>query len=207
MPSDIDPSALSSALQIGDVVFIRVNALPFREVAAATDAWTNHVGIVVAGSGMDAFVAESTFPWSRITNFRRFVTRSEQGQLAIARLRIPPTPQQQIRLSEAVRRRTGILYDTGFNLHSRRQFCSRFVREILAEATGINVGEVESFAQLLARRPGASLGFWRLWYFGRIPWARETVTPASLLRSPELHVFFDGHVITERDMKPRGEQG
>lgn len=63
MPSDIDPSALSSALQIGDVVFIRVNALPFREVAAATDAWTNHVGIVVAGSGMDAFVAESTFPW------------------------------------------------------------------------------------------------------------------------------------------------
>ena len=50
MPSDIDPSALSSALQIGDVVFIRVNALPFREVAAATDAWTNHVGIVVAGA-------------------------------------------------------------------------------------------------------------------------------------------------------------
>ena len=92
----------------------------------------------------------------------------------------------------AARRRTGILYDTGFGLHSHRQFCSRYVREVLAEATGVEVGEVQTFTDLLRQQPGASLGFWKLWYFGRIPWDRATVTPASLLRSPALQIVFDG---------------
>ncbi len=118
--------------------------------------------------------------------------------MAIARLRTPLTPQQQIRLLEAVRERSGVWYDTGFNLHSRRQFCSRFVREVLAHAAGVEVGEVESFAQLFARQPNAALGFWRLWYFGRIPWVRQTVTPASLLRSSALQVAYDGQVSAER---------
>ncbi len=92
----------------------------------------------------------------------------------------------------AAQRRLGIFYDTGFDLHSGRQFCSRYASEVLAEATGVQVGEVETFATLLAHRPEVDLGFWRLWYFGRIPWARETVTPASMLRSPEVRTIFDG---------------
>ena len=94
----------------------------------------------------------------------------------------------------AARRRAAIFYDTGFNLFSRRQFCSRFVREVLHEATGTLVGEVESFSTLLARNPQADVGFWRLWFFGRIPWQRRTVTPASLLESPHLQPVFDGFV-------------
>jgi len=77
-------------------------------------------------------------------------------------------------------------------LHSRREFCSRYAREVLAEATGYTVGEVETFAHLLASRPDANQTFWKFWYFGRIPWNRETVTPASLLRSPEIQPVFDG---------------
>jgi len=96
------------------------------------------------------------------------------------------------RLVAAADRRLGRFYDTGFNLRSRRQFCSRYVREVLREATGTEVGEVETFQQLLARRPGTRLGFWKLWYFGSIPWQRETVTPASVLASPALRVVFDG---------------
>ena len=38
-------------------------------------------------------------------------------------------------------------------LHSHREFCSRYAREVLAEATGDTVGEVETFAHLLASRP------------------------------------------------------
>lgn len=87
------------------------------------------------------------------------------------------------------------MYDTGFDLHSRRQFCSRYVREVIEEATGIQVGEVETFAGLLSRKPQTELGFWRVWYFGQIPWQRETVTPASLLRSPGLVPVFDGAAV------------
>ncbi|AOZ10138.1 YebB family permuted papain-like enzyme [Cupriavidus malaysiensis] len=198
MPTEASLHHLATTLQIGDIVFIRVRALPFRAVAAATASWTNHVGIVVAthcgGAHAEASIAESTFPFSRTTSLVRFADRSEHGRVAVARPRQALTPPQQRHLQAAAGKRLGIRYDTGFNLRSRGQFCSRFVHEVLEEAAGIHVGEVEHFAALLARQPAASLGFWRLWYFGRIPWQRETITPASLLRSAALELVFDGHV-------------
>ncbi|MFM2058440.1 MAG: hypothetical protein RLY71_2825 [Pseudomonadota bacterium] len=181
-----DSPSLPAHLRIGDLVFIRVGARPFVEVAAATGSWTNHVGIVIETRGAEPLIAESTFPLARLTPLSRFIARSEQRRVAVLRLRTPLAPDAAARIQTAARRRLGTLYDTGFNLHSRRQFCSRFVREVLQEATGVSIGEVETFAALLARQPGTDLRFWQLWYFGRIPWQRRTVTPASLLRSPAL---------------------
>ena len=85
-----------------------------------------------------------------------------------------------------------MFYDTGFDAHSHRQFCSRYVREVLLQAVGVEVGRVETFQALLASAPQADVGFWRVWYFGSIPWQRETVTPASVLRTPGLAAVFDG---------------
>jgi hypothetical protein len=180
---------MHTALRIGDVVFIRVTARPFLEVASATRSWTNHVGIVVDVSDCDARIAESTFPLSRITPLSRFIARSEHGRFAVRRLDAPLTRVQEQALIAAARRRLRVFYDTGFDLHSRRQFCSRFVREVLEEATGVRVGETETFEALLASHPAHPLGFWRCWYFGRIPWQRVTVTPASLLHSPLMHTI------------------
>jgi hypothetical protein len=183
---DSPPPPPPPQLQVGDLVFIRVGARPFLEVAAATGSWTNHVGIVIDTGGAEPLIAESTFPLARLTLLSRFIARSEQRRIAVHRLRAPLTPDATARIQAAARRRLGTLYDTGFNLHSRRQFCSRFVREVLQEATGVSIGEVETFGALLARQPGTNLRFWRLWYFGRIPWQRRTVTPASLLGSAAL---------------------
>jgi len=97
-------------------------------------------------------------------------------------------------LRRSMKRRLGRLYDTGFNLRSRRQFCSRFVREVLQESTGEVIGEVQTFRELLERSRGADLRLWNLWYFGRIPWDRATVTPESLYTSASLEVVFDGTV-------------
>lgn len=184
--------ALASTLEVGDVVFIRVTAKPFREVARATNSWTNHVGIVVDTSGPEPTIGESRFPLSGTTSWSRFIARSEHGRVSIRRLPTGLTNDQRLRVSEAAGRRSGILYDTGFDLHSRREFCSRYVREVMHDATGKDIGEVETFSHLLRSNPGAKLAFWRLWYFGRIPWQRETVTPAAMLRSPGLRTVFDG---------------
>lgn len=191
-------AALSAQVQPGDVLFIRVPIKPFKEIADATMSWANHVGIVVAIDGHEPLVAESTFPLSRLTPLSRFVLRSEGRRVAVSRLHEPLTAQHHWQLYTAAHKRLGLLYDTGFNLHSNRQFCSKFVREVLAEATGQHVGEIESFKTLLTRNPEARLGFWRVWYFGRIPWHRETVTPASLLNSPALKPLFDGAVRARR---------
>ena len=178
-------------LQVGDLVFIRVTARPFLEVAYATLSWTNHVGIVVDTQGDDPLIAESTFPFARTTRMTRFLQRSENGRYAVARLAMPLDDLHRSKLIEAATCRMGTFYDTGFNLNSRRQFCSRFVREVIEEATGIRLGETETFSTLLERNPDPRLGFWRLWYFGHIPWRRLTVTPASVLHSPHLRVVCD----------------
>lgn len=181
-------------LQIGDIVFIRVTAPPFLEVANATNSWTNHVGVVVDDRGDEPLIAESTFPLSRTTSLTRFLRRSEHGRCAVARLTRPLTDTQRTVLKNAADHRLGTFYDTGFNIGSRRQFCSRFVREVINEATNIQLGKVETFASLLQDNADPNLAFWRLWYFGRIPWQRRTVTPASLLRSPDVRVIFDSQL-------------
>lgn len=194
----VSRAGLASRLAIGDAVFIRVKVLPFLKVAQTTSSWTNHVGIVVDTHGPDPRIAESTFPLSKTTSLSDFVARSAQGRVAVRRLFKPPSADQQAAIRKAVQRRLGIIYDTGFNLHSRRQFCSRFVREVLMEATGNAVGDIERFSDLLDQNPHVDLFFWRLWYFGKIPWLRQTITPASLLNSDALLTVFNGYMEQKR---------
>jgi hypothetical protein len=191
-PTVSKPQQLAAQLEVGDLVFICVGALPFRKIADSTRSWTNHVGIVLEVRGGQAIIGESRFPFSGRTSLSRFAARSSGRRVAVARLQRSPDPAQRERIAAAARKRRGVFYDTGFNLASRRQFCSRYVREVLLEATGNAVGEVESFATLLARNPDADLRFWQAWFFGRIPWSRRTVTPASLLASPQVRTVFDG---------------
>ncbi len=185
-------AALGKTLAVGDLVFTRIGAYPFRKVADATGSWTNHVGIVLDISGAEPVIGESRFPFSGSTTLSRFVARSAGGRVAVMRLPAPLSAAQQRAVGAAASARAHVFYDTGFDMHSHRQFCSRYVREVLQAAVGVDVGSVETFATLLARAPDADVGFWRLWYFGSIPWQRETVTPASLLKSPGLDAIFDG---------------
>lgn len=184
---------LARQLQVGDVVFIRIPRQPFTQVSDATSSWTNHVGIVSDVSGKEPVIAESRVPLSGETSWTKFVQRSDRGRVAVMRLATPLDAQQQLKLRKSVAAKRGILYDSGFNMDSKKQFCSRYVREVVDEAAGVKLGEVEDFATLLKRNPDADQAFWKSWYFGNIPWQRKTVTPASLLNDKQLHVVFDGN--------------
>jgi hypothetical protein len=109
----------SAPLHVGDLVFIRVSALPFRWVARATDSWTNHVGVIIDVAGKEPVIAEICFPLSRTTSLSRFISRSEGSQVAVTPLKRPLTEAQMQRVRAAATRRLGIFYETGFNLHSR----------------------------------------------------------------------------------------
>lgn len=192
-PDHISISMLSERLQIGDIIFIRVTSLPFRKIAHDTGSWTNHVGIVTGYSDGEYQIGESTFPFSHTIPLSRFLARSEDGRFAVSRLTTPITLQERSNIEKAAQKRSGIFYDTGFDLYSKRQFCSRYVYEVLHEATGVKVGNITTLEALLKDNPNADIAFWRIWYFGQIPWERETITPANMLNSPELHSIFDGH--------------
>ncbi len=195
----VAPDSLFASVRVGDLVFTRIDVLPFREVAAASGTWTNHVGIVIGRDRAMPLIAESTFPRARITPMADFVRRSEGGRVAVLRLPTGLDAAAEARLRVAANRRLGVLYDTGFDLHSRRQFCSRFAHEVIEEAVGERVGEVQTLAELFERNPQARLTFWRIWYMGSIPWARQTITPASLLSSPRLRPVFDGRMVQDSD--------
>lgn len=184
---------LGKQLEVGDVVFIRIPLKLFTKVASSTSSWTNHVGVVTSVSGDEPVISESRVPFSGETTWSAFVKRSDMGRVAVKRMAVPLSPQQEVKLRRATIVRNGILYDTGFDLHSKKQFCSRYVREAMHEAVGVELGEVENFTTLLKNNPQADQDFWRVWYFGNIPWQRETVTPASLLRDRRLHDVFDGY--------------
>lgn len=185
---------LAAMLEVGDVVFIHVPVLLFKKISSTTESWTNHVGIVVDVSGKEPIVGESRIPLSGTTTLSHFVGRSDAGRVEVRRLNTPLTVQQKNNVLLAAKKRSRILYDTGFNLHSNRQFCSRYVREILEEATGISAGKVENFKTLLKNNPNTDLKFWKIWYFGNIPWERETISPGSLLKSEAMYTLFEGNV-------------
>ncbi len=190
----MDTKTLSQSLAVGDIVFVHIGALFFSKVAQDTGSWTNHVGIIIDISGKEPIVAESTVPLSKRTKLSKFIGRSRDGQVTIKRLSYALDKAQQSNIRKAAQKRLMRIYDGGFNLASRKQFCSRFVYEVTKEALGIELGKVETLRELLDANPQADLRFWRMWYFGRIPWERKTVTPASQLNDPQLVTIFEGNI-------------
>lgn len=173
-------------LQIGDIVFIAIDNPLYRRVAAATSSWTSHVGIIVDEPPGMEIVAESSFPLSRRTPLLDFKARSQDGRYSIKRLKRPLSKEQKRTICLEADKRMGILYHSGFDLDSKRQFCSKFVYEVFKEASRVEIGEIVTFRALLAATHKTPMWFWRLWYFGFIPWDRRTVTPASQYTSPLL---------------------
>ena len=182
---------LTPQLQDGDLIFIRISNPIFRRVAETTDSWETHVGILFSGTNGTWQVAESTFPFSKFSPLDRFIARSEHGRFCVLRYREGLTPEEKLDLRLSAGLRMGIRYDLGFNYDSPRLYCSKFVRQVYQEATGYNVGRLETFQQLLDNNPRAPLGFWRVWYFGFIPWDRRCVTTTSQLKSREFVPVFD----------------
>ncbi len=45
--------------EIGDIVFTCIGAALFGQISAASNCWSNHVGIIIGHNGEDFLVAES----------------------------------------------------------------------------------------------------------------------------------------------------
>ena len=175
----------------GDIVFIRVKSFLYRKVAETSRSWESHVGIIFRNPDGAWMVAESTIPVSKFTPLEKFAARSEDGRFSILRLRADLSREEVLRLRAAAESRMGIFYHLGFKYDSPRLFCSKLVHDSYLESTGRSVGHLETFRELLTANPDAPLWFWRIWFFGRIPWERRCVTTTSQLQSGSLVTVFD----------------
>lgn len=182
---------ITPQLQDGDLIFIRIGNPVFRQVAKTTRSWETHVGILFSRPDGTWQVAESRFPLSKFSSLDRFIGRSEHGRFLITRPQVELTPEEKEQLRQSARERMGKLYDLGFNYDSRLLYCSKFVFDVYREATGRQVGNLTTFRQLLADNSQAPLRFWRVWFFGFIPWERRCITTTSELKSREFVPVYD----------------
>lgn len=175
---------LADLLQDGDLIFIACGTPLFRRISGATGCWANHVGIAFRSERGNWVVYESAVPLARRTPLALYLARGGRRQVVVARPRGGLTAEQLERLRKAASNRLGRRYDFAFNYDGTGQFCSKFVHDCYQEATGADLGRLQTFADLHAEQPDHPLGAWKLWFLGRIPWRQRTVTPASLLNSP-----------------------
>jgi hypothetical protein len=182
---------VESLLEPGDVLFTSIPNFLYRRVAKATGSVTSHVGIAFYDSDAGWLVAESAVPTVRYTPIADFISRSDKGWLVVRRMRGGLTFNQVTSLRHECNKRMGKLYHLGFHYSSSRQFCSKFVYETYLAALGVKIGTLESFLTLLNSLPDTPLLFWRLWFLGRIPWSRLTVTPASQFTSDKLETVWE----------------
>ena len=97
--------------------------------------------------------------------------------------------------SPAPRRRSPDGHRLPFRL--RLPLAAPILLEICARRLRRGVGRparpaTETFTDLLTGNPDAPLAFWQYWFFGRIPWDRVTVTPATQLQSELLDTINSG---------------
>ena len=182
---------VNNSLKAGDIVFIAIPNFLYRRVAKTTCSWTSHVGMVHSRQNGQWLIAESSVPFCKMTPLENFLERSENGTFAIKRLKNDLSEYDISRLQASALKRMKRLYHLGFKYESNRQFCSKFVYEVFKEALDIEVGQLETFRDLLNKNPEVSKRFWKFWFFGFIPWKRLTVTPASVMESPKLQTIFE----------------
>jgi len=180
-----------SIAQEGDLVFTDIPNVIFRNVAASSKTWTSHIGIIFRGDRGEWIVSESKVPLSKEVPLCEFLRNSSEYLFEIKRFHRPLSPVEIGRLHETADSMLHKLYTFGFDFDSDRMFCSKFVY-LVYQSIGIRAGKLQTFRELLAENPVSSLTFWKWWFFGRIPWDRRTVTPASQLRDPQFTSVLKG---------------
>lgn len=180
-------------IQAGDIVFISSESEIFENVAKSTLSWTSHVGLALPDSkNQELMIYESTLPLSKKTSICDFVKRTSQDQIAVMRPKFKLDQSSIQRLQRTAENKMGIIYHTGFDYDTKtRLYCSKFVYDVYLNAMGIEIGYIETFADLIEKNPDPELiEFWQGWFFGKIPEKRRVVTPAGQLHDNDLELVF-----------------
>jgi hypothetical protein len=170
----------------GDIVYIQrrnyLNYILFKIM----NSHATHPSLILEKDGK-LMVAESITPVSRWTDLCEFVNSGHKGLFSVKRVRgLEVSRELSLAMTKAADRRMGVPYDLSFKLSSKKQFCSKFVYEVYKETTGIQVGKLQNFRELLAQYKTNSPTavsllevVIRAFNRGEVPWDEDTIAPAS----------------------------
>jgi hypothetical protein len=179
----------------GDVVYISNHNYLFRRVERDTKTWTSHVGVAFKNVKNEIFVYESTWPKSKITPLCDFVGRSFEYKVAVKRFSQALTAEQINAMKMTADDQLNLRYDHGFDYDDvKTSFCSKYVYNVF-QAANIQIGHLETMRELLESNPDLDLIFWKAWYLGRIPYERNTITPASEYFDTKFNFIYTNNIV------------
>ena len=176
---------VGKSLKPADILFLDIDQYLFRKVAEASQSWTSHVGVAIREDNQ-WMIYESVDPVSKKTPLCDFLSRTRKDHVAIRRMKEEPSAEQLKELTAFLKDNMGKKYHFGFDYNSEKLFCSKLVYKAYKKVFNLELGSLKTFKQMLAENPNGKTWFWRLWFFGSIPWERVTVTPHDQLIDEDL---------------------
>ncbi len=145
---DSRATLLEASPRSGDLVFHTSSSSQSEAIGLATGSTLTHVGLVVVRDGRP-WVLEAS---RRVTYtpLEQFVRRGVGGRASVYRpsAAVFSDPDLAERLSGAAAPRIGRAYDTTFEWTKERMYCSELVYLVVRDATGVELGSPEPFANL-----------------------------------------------------------
>ncbi len=182
----------AAQLEEGDFIFLDIKSLVFKHIADLTNSWTSHVGIALKDEEGQWVVYESTTPRAKISSLCSYLERTDGGnRFAIRRLNRALSKNDLSDIKAYLTERLGIRYDYGFNFNSEKMFCSKLAYLAFKEVLDLEIGKKQSFEDLKEENPDADLRYVKIWFGGRIPWHRVTVTPHSQYIDNDMETVFE----------------
>lgn len=174
----------------GDIIFQTSSSSQSLAIQLATESPYSHIGIVYILDDAP-FVFEAVQP-VKLTPLQEWVERGDRGHFVVKRLRDADSALSAEKLKkmrsvgEAF---VGRDYDLYFEWSDKRIYCSELVWKVFDRGAGIQLGELETFADFDFSHPAVQVKI-KERFGDRIPTDEVVVSPAAIFRTPNLETVY-----------------
>lgn len=175
-----------NSIQNGDIIFQTSRSSQSKAIQIATNSEYSHMGIIYENNGA-YFVYEAIEP-VKMTPLTTWINRGENSHYVIKRLKNAAeilTPATLAKMKQIGDKLKGKSYDLYFEWSDDKIYCSELVWKIYKDATGIEIGALETLAAMDLSHPTVQAKI-KERYGNTIPMDEKVITPAAMFHSDKL---------------------
>lgn len=176
----------SPTFQSGDIIFQTSNSSQSKAIQLATHSPYSHVGIIYEQKG-EFWVYEAVEP-VKLTTLKAWIKRGKKGKYVVKRLKNAATvlTQEVLKKMKTVGEKyMGKHYDLYFEWSDDKIYCSELVWKIYKEATGIELGELQTLESFDLTNDVVQKKLQERYKNG-IPLNEKVISPAAIFESSQL---------------------
>ncbi len=184
--AELDAKIIGTELKNGDIIFQTSKSSQSKAIQLATGSQYSHMGIVYKNDGK-YFVYEAVQP-VKTTPLAQWINRGENDHFVVKRLKNAEsilTPEVLSEMKKAGEKYNGKNYDLYFEWSDDRIYCSELVWKIYYEATGIEIGKLETLADFDLNQKIVKQKM-KERYGNKIPLDEKVISPAAMFNSDKL---------------------